>query len=506
MVICAIVGCGNRSVRDRGTSFYRLPSIINHQGAKTESLSRKRRDAWLAKIRREDIVPEQYYNIRVCSDHFIKGSPSNLYDETNPDWVPSLKLGFEYDDCSQCSRSERYERAVKRRRTAMCSEESTEMVGTVEEEWEGDEDDCVDNTNPAELQRFDMSTVTRNEVAVQTEQMLECPGQLSMQIEELKKENDHLKLVNHHLELKLKGQTLQEDNFRDDDKKVLYYTGLCKWELFVALFMYIKPYLQVTGKSSLSPFQDLELIDSNEVSSKSTTIVGYRFQIHHTTASRIFVRVLDLLFVKLKPLIRWPDRDALRKTMPMVFRKHFPKCVVIIDCFEIFLDRPTHLLARAQTYSSYKHHNTVKYLIGITPQGTVSFISDGWGGRTSDKYLTEHSTLLDNLVPGDTVLADRGFDIKDSVGLMLSQLEILAFTKNKTQLDPISIEQTRNIANVRIHVERVIGNVRKKYSILGDTQPIDFVTSVNGDATTLDKIVLTSCALINICDSVVPFE
>ena len=52
------------------------------------------------------------------------------------------------------------------------------------------------------------------------------------------------------------------------------------------------------------------------------------------------------------------------------FRKHCPRCVVIIDCFEIFLDLPTSLLARAQTYSQYKHHNTVKYLIGVTPQGT----------------------------------------------------------------------------------------------------------------------------------------
>ena len=43
-----------------------------------------------------------------------------------------------------------------------------------------------------------------------------------------------------------------------------------------------------------------------------------------------------------------------------------PRCVVIIDCFEVFIDRPTNLLARAQTYSQYKHHNTVKYLIGIT--------------------------------------------------------------------------------------------------------------------------------------------
>ena len=60
---------------------------------------------------------------------------------------------------------------------------------------------------------------------------------------------------------------------------------------------------------------------------------------------------------------------------------------------------------------------------------------------------------------------------------------------------------------MRIHVERVIGNIRKKYSLLSDTQPIDFVTtSVDGDATTLDKMVLVSCALSNICDSVVPFD
>ena len=98
----------------------------------------------------------------------------------------------------------------------------------------------------------------------------------------------------------------------------------------------------------------------------------------------------------------------------MEFRKHFPNCVVIIDCFEIFLDRPTNLLARAYTFSQYKHHNTVKYLIGVIPQGTVSFISEGWGGRTSDKYLMEQCSLLTHLVPGDLVLADRGFDISDS--------------------------------------------------------------------------------------------
>ena len=55
------------------------------------------------------------------------------------------------------------------------------------------------------------------------------------------------------------------------------------------------------------------------------------------------------------------------------------------------------------------------------------------------------------------------------------------------------MEQTRRIANVRIHVERVIGNIRKKYRyVLGATQPIDFVTVGNGEVTTPDEIV-TSC-------------
>ena len=120
---------------------------------------------------------------------------------------------------------------------------------------------------------------------------------------------------------------------------------------------------------------------------------------------------MDVLYTKLSYLIQWPERGELIKTMPTEFRKHFQKCVVIIDCFEIFIEHPTSLPARAQTWSNYKHHNTVKYLIGITPQGSIAFISQGWGGRTPDVHITENSRLLSKLLPGDVVLADRGFTI-----------------------------------------------------------------------------------------------
>lgn len=191
----------------------------------------------------------------------------------------------------------------------------------------------------------------------------------------------------------------------------------------------------------------------------------------------------------------------------MDFRKYCPKCVVITDCFEVFIDRPTDLLARAQTYSAYKHHNTVKYLIGITPQGSVSFISEGWGGRVSDKHLTENSCLLHNLLPGDTVLADRGFDIKELVGFYCATIAVPTSMKGKKQLSGIEVEQTRCIANVRIHVERVIGNLRQKYSFLSTMQAIDhLIPREERSICTLDMVVTVCCALTNICNSVVPSD
>ena len=82
-------------------------------------------------------------------------------------------------------------------------------------------------------------------------------------------------------------------------------------------------------------------------------------------------------------------------------------------------------MAKSATWSQYKHANTVKILLGISPQGVTSFVSDIWGGRVSDKHLTRESGFLKKLLPGDVVLADRRFDITEDVALMQASLEIL---------------------------------------------------------------------------------
>ena len=60
MVHCVVVGCSTRSDRNKVGKFYRLPSIIFHQGQKTLQLTKEWQELWLSHIHRADLKPEQY--------------------------------------------------------------------------------------------------------------------------------------------------------------------------------------------------------------------------------------------------------------------------------------------------------------------------------------------------------------------------------------------------------------------------------------------------------------
>ena len=248
-----------------------------------------------------------------------------------------------------------------------------------------------------------------------------------------------------------KGYQVPTREFFDSDSKVLFYTGLPSLEILNVVFEHVSPH--VTRKTLLlDRFQEFVIVLMKHRLNMPLQDLAYRFKVSHCTVSRIFSSWLVVMDIRLFPLISWPEREQLWRTMPQCFMYSFGKKVtVVIDCFELFIEKPTNLLAKAQTFSSYKHHNTIKLLVGITTRGTVSYVSEAWGGRTSDKFLTENFGFLSKWLPGDMVMADRGFTISESVGLKQAKLEIPAFTKGKSQLDPVDVENTRGIANVRTH-------------------------------------------------------
>ena len=222
--------------------------------------------------------------------------------------------------------------------------------------------------------------------------------------------------------------------------------------------------------------------------------LAYRFRINYGMVSKIYRSWLVILSKALQPLIVWPSRGALRQHLPSAF-KSYKNCACIIDCTEIFIERSLNLEARAISWSNYKHTNTIKYLIGISPAGAVTFLSPGWGGRTSDKQLTIESGVLDFLIFGDSILADKGFLIAGEVAARGAVLAIPSFTRGKSQMPAKDVDQSRKIAHVRIHVERVIGRL-KTFKILNSTIPISQVDLLN------DVMIVVS-ALVNLNKSVV---
>ncbi|XP_064464256.1 uncharacterized protein LOC135375493 [Ornithodoros turicata] len=152
----------------------------------------------------------------------------------------------------------------------------------------------------------------------------------------------------------------------------------------------------------------------------------------------------------------WPSRDIVDEFMPEVFRESYTSTRVILDCTELYIETPSDFRVQSDTYSTYKSHNTAKGLIGIAPNGFVTFVSDLAPGRISDKALVRQSGLYKLLEEGDAVMADRGFLIKEDLADLKVDLHIPPFLNGASQLSLADESTTRAIAKARIHVERVI--------------------------------------------------
>ena len=111
-----------------------------------------------------------------------------------------------------------------------------------------------------------------------------------------------------------------------------------------------------------------------------------------------------------------------------------------------------------------------KVLIGISPDGTMVFISNLYEGSVSDVDLVSQSGLLALLERDDSIMADKGFDIQHLLGTIGVRLNIPPFRRGNQQMTPDEVLKTKKIAAVRIHVERAINRL-KQYSLVSGVIP-----------------------------------
>lgn len=415
--------------------------------------------AWIAAVDRKTIAFDNITKSRfVCSRHFHKGKPAYEMLENDPDWAPSLHLGYS-DSETDTAHSDAYD----------SNTESGELSPALSLTFETEENSCQDDP------QIEYGTSSfRAEMYSFWEENQELRRQL---------DSDHF--------------------FADCDiDKVKYFTGLSSASIFMGVLSELMPLLSNTEKS-LTPFQMLLLTFMRLRLDLPIHLLAHLFLVSPNTVYRAFSETVSHVYTLLKDAIIWPDRDTLKQSMPHQFVEVFGNRVaIVIDWFEIFIEKPYSVMARVQTSDNDKHKYTIKYLTGVTPKGAIIFVSQGWGGRLSDKHITLHCGVLEKLVLGDIVLTERGFGVQEKVGLLCEELKLPAFKKRTFQLEHRECA-AREISQLSSSVQRATGNTCQKYKILGGTIPISLALQCDREKLTLlDKIVAVCCILTNLCPDV----
>ena len=147
--------------------------------------------------------------------------------------------------------------------------------------------------------------------------------------------------------------------------------------------------------------------------------------------------------------IEWmPSSEQVLGCLPAVFKDKYPMSYAIIDGSEIFIEMPSDLRMQSSTWSDYKHHNTLKFLVGCTPNGVVLFVSPLYVGSISDVEITRVSGFISKLPATTTtgsrisIMADRGFTIQDQLNAVGVDLNIPSFLSGRPQLSASEVQHT----------------------------------------------------------------
>ncbi|XP_064476258.1 uncharacterized protein LOC135390485 [Ornithodoros turicata] len=209
---------------------------------------------------------------------------------------------------------------------------------------------------------------------------------------------------------------------------ILFYTGLSE-EVFQKILLCLE--------QSFRPLSQLPLEDQLVLALMRLRLgtlyrdLAWRFSISPSSVCKIFNSVLKSLNEIMTYSVVWLPKSGIQSSMPDSFiQSGYENTRCILDCTEVFLQRPKKQMARAQTYSSYKAHNILKFLIVIAPNGFIMYVSKAYGGQASDKFIVKDCGILEYFARNDEIMAERGFTLDPYLAAEGVKLNVPAFTRD----------------------------------------------------------------------------
>ncbi|XP_065057293.1 uncharacterized protein LOC135685315 [Rhopilema esculentum] len=459
---CAVYQCSATSENEKNRSFHQFPK------------DPKLRQAWIARIRREGFTPSA--SSYVCSFHFSEEDFNKCSSSTTPREFQKKTLKKGSIPCWNLRGAEGDQRLSTRTtlvsQRSRCPENPATSIelplpipqpsaASVSMEWDNNEQ-ATSNAHQNQLE------VLKNALSIANKQVA------ALEIAVFKYDVMSAEDIKNYTGLeKTKFDAVKE--MIDRFKPLNYWTG--------------KAVTSISGSDQLLIFLmrlklDLPYFD-----------LARRYSVSTTTIQNIFLTYLNIFHETFFTgcMDKMPSLEKNKCTMPASFAD-IPNCRTLIDCTELFIDTPRKdLEAAAVSYSNYKHRLTAKYLIAVAPNGSITFVSDGYPGSTSDKVITDQSQVISSLKAGDLILADKGFMIHDLVpkGIFLN---LPPFLSGKKQFSKEEAMFCKKIASQRIHVERAIERLRN-YKIL------NLITT--NLRPWCNKLVQTCAALVNLQSAII---
>ncbi|XP_055626909.1 uncharacterized protein LOC129768977 isoform X2 [Toxorhynchites rutilus septentrionalis] len=224
----------------------------------------------------------------------------------------------------------------------------------------------------------------------------------------------------------------------------------------------------------------------------SVRCLGTLFNLHYQTVSAVIHRTVPLLKMMCTALIPWPTQGEIHRNMPHFFRPDFTDVVAVLDCMEIPIKKPKCLHCRINAYSHCKGHETAKYLITVTPGGTISYVSRGYGGRASENQIVVEENMLGKFRMGEALMADDRFSIESECapyGVKLVRPPFL--TARRYQFNGKDAREGVSIAAAyTLYVKRAMQRI-KMFEIFNNEIDPRFLPF-------LDDMIYIVCGIVNI--------
>ena len=182
--------------------------------------------------------------------------------------------------------------------------------------------------------------------------------------------------------------------------------------------------------------------------------LAHLFGVAQSTISRIFISWINYMYLKFGQICIWSSHQIVSERIPEDFKEKYLSTWVIIDCTEVRCEMPSSLLLDTELFISYEDHVTLKALVGIAPNGVITFVSQLKTGSISDCEIVEE--WLSFAAVSRWWLCHGRY--QDVLPLGVS-LNIQPFLGSNSQMCAEDVIKTQQIASQSINVERAINKM-----------------------------------------------